>query len=210
MTSASARTAPERIFKSMLLVNSKSCTTTVFAMYCGAYSVRLFNALLASTQICVYLLHAKVYMEMAFKVRSMMVEQVLPCIRSGLRGTARMFESVPRRAFSGSSGTYNVRASELARDRRLKTLNATVCFLDDTQHSFQIELCSTFKPFNFRSDQKVNLLLDMVFQHLELIEKDYFGLQFSENGSIPNSNNSDSMRWLDPLKPVKKQLRGEK
>nr|CAD7588957.1 unnamed protein product [Timema genevievae] len=93
-----------------------------------------------------------------------------------------MFESVPRRAFSGSSGTYNVRASELARDRRLKTLNATVCFLDDTQHSFQIEKRS-----------KGHLLLDMVFQHLELIEKDYFGLQFSENGSIPNSNNSDSM-----------------
>nr|CAD7571593.1 unnamed protein product [Timema californicum] len=108
-----------------------------------------------------------------------------------------MFESVPRRAFSGSSGTYNVRASELARDRCLKTLNATVCFLDDTQHSFQIE-----------KRAKGHLLLDMVFQHLELIEKDYFGLQFSENGSVPNSNNSDSMRWLDPLKPVKKQLRG--
>jgi hypothetical protein len=51
-----------------------------------------------------------------------------------------MIESVSRRAFSGSSGTYNVRASELARDRRLKTLSATVVFLDDTQHCFQIEV----------------------------------------------------------------------
>ena len=58
-------------------------------------------------------------------------------------GRNRMIESVSRRAFSGSSGTYNVRASELARDRRLKTLSATVVFLDDTQHIFQLEvMCS--------------------------------------------------------------------
>ena len=52
----------------------------------------------------------------------------------------RMIESVSRRAFGGSSGTYNVRASELARDRRLKTLSAQVVFLDDTKHSFQLEV----------------------------------------------------------------------
>lgn len=52
-----------------------------------------------------------------------------------------MLESVSRRTFGGSSGTYNVRASELARDRgRLKTLNVTVVFLDDTQHTFQLEV----------------------------------------------------------------------
>lgn len=50
----------------------------------------------------------------------------------------RMIESVSRRALGGSSGTYNVRASELARDR-LKTLKTTVVFLDETQHSFQLE-----------------------------------------------------------------------
>jgi hypothetical protein len=54
-----------------------------------------------------------------------------------------MIESVSRRAFSGSSGTYNVRASELARDQRLKTLSATVVFLDDTQHIFQLEVMSS-------------------------------------------------------------------
>ncbi|XP_049863028.1 tyrosine-protein phosphatase non-receptor type 4 isoform X2 [Schistocerca gregaria] len=107
-----------------------------------------------------------------------------------------MIESVSRRAFSGSSGTYNVRASELARDRRLKTLSATVVFLDDTQHCFQIEKRS-----------KGHVLLDLVFQHLELIEKDYFGLQYSENGAAPTPSNSDLVRWLDPSKPVKKQIR---
>ncbi|KAG8337907.1 Tyrosine-protein phosphatase non-receptor type 3 [Homalodisca vitripennis] len=49
-----------------------------------------------------------------------------------------MIESVSRRALGGSSGTYNVRASELARDR-LKTLSANVVFLDDTEHCFHLE-----------------------------------------------------------------------
>uniref|UniRef100_A0A1B6L6W2 protein-tyrosine-phosphatase n=1 Tax=Graphocephala atropunctata TaxID=36148 RepID=A0A1B6L6W2_9HEMI len=107
-----------------------------------------------------------------------------------------MIESVSRRALGGSSGTYNVRASELARDR-LKTLSANVVFLDDTEHCFHLE-----------KRAKGQVLLECVFQHLELIEKDYFGLQFSENGVLPNPPNSDLMRWLDPVKPVKKQLRG--
>ncbi|RZF45166.1 hypothetical protein LSTR_LSTR007129 [Laodelphax striatellus] len=93
-----------------------------------------------------------------------------------------MIESVSRVRWS-SSGTYNVRASELARDR-LKTLTAT-------------------------KRAKGQVLLENVFQHLELIEKDYFGLQYSENGVLPNPPNSDVMRWLDPSKPVKKQMRGQ-
>lgn len=43
----------------------------------------------------------------------------------------------------------------------------------------------------FQKRAKGHVLLDMVFQHLELIEKDYFGLQFSENGTPPNATNSD-------------------
>ncbi|KYN35294.1 Tyrosine-protein phosphatase non-receptor type 4 [Trachymyrmex septentrionalis] len=96
-----------------------------------------------------------------------------------------MIESVSRRALSGSSGSYHVRGAELARNRRLKSLSATVTFLDDTQHTFQLD-----------KRAKGQVLLDLVFQHLELIEKDYFGLQYAENG-----------RWLDPSKPVKKQIR---
>lgn len=107
-----------------------------------------------------------------------------------------MIESVSRRAFGGSSGTYHVRATELARDRSLKTLSATVIFLDDSQHTFHLE-----------KRAKGQELLDMVFQHLELVEKDYFGLQFSDNGMAPSAANSDIMRWLDPIKLVKKQLR---
>ncbi|KAL0839046.1 hypothetical protein ABMA28_017033 [Loxostege sticticalis] len=106
-----------------------------------------------------------------------------------------MIESVSRRAFSSTSGTYNVRASELARERKLNIFNVTVQFLDDTQHSFQIE-----------KKAKGNVLLEQVFQHLELVEKDYFGLQFTENGSPPNATNTEITRWLDSGKSVKKQV----
>ncbi|CAB0010639.1 unnamed protein product [Nesidiocoris tenuis] len=108
-----------------------------------------------------------------------------------------MIESVSRRAFGGSSGTYNVRATELARDRRLKTLSVTVVFLDDTKQLFQLE-----------KRAKGQALLELVFTHLELVEKHYFGLQFSDNGSPPTLSNTDLMRWLDPSKPIKKQMRG--
>ncbi|XP_063983545.1 tyrosine-protein phosphatase non-receptor type 4 isoform X4 [Diachasmimorpha longicaudata] len=108
-----------------------------------------------------------------------------------------MIESVSRRALSGSSGSYHVRGAELARDRRLKSLSATVVFLDDTQHIFQLD-----------KRAKGQALLDLVFHHLELIEKDYFGLQYAENGSN-SANSSDVMRWLDPAKPVKKQIRSK-
>ncbi|XP_034831989.1 tyrosine-protein phosphatase non-receptor type 4 [Maniola hyperantus] len=106
-----------------------------------------------------------------------------------------MIESVSRRAFSSSSGTYNVRASELARERKLNIFNVTIVFLDDAQHSFQIE-----------KKAKGSVLLELVFQHLELIEKDYFGLQFTENGSPPNATNTEITRWLDSGKSVKKQV----
>lgn len=44
-----------------------------------------------------------------------------------------------------SSGTYNVRASELARDKTIKTVKCVVHFLDDTEASFEIDV-STLGP----------------------------------------------------------------
>ncbi|XP_050438870.1 tyrosine-protein phosphatase non-receptor type 4 [Adelges cooleyi] len=109
-----------------------------------------------------------------------------------------MIEGVSRRTLAGSSGTYNVRATELAVDRgRLKSINAVVVFLDDTQHCFKLD-----------KRAKGQALLEAVFQHLELIEKDYFGLQFTDNGLVPSAANTDLLRWLNPKKSVKKQMRG--
>ncbi|XP_069157851.1 tyrosine-protein phosphatase non-receptor type 4 isoform X6 [Procambarus clarkii] len=103
-----------------------------------------------------------------------------------------MLEGVSRRTFGGSSGTYNVRASELARHKALKTLRVQVALLDDSTQVFEIE-----------KRAKGQALLDLVFNHLELIERDFFGLQYIE----PSTSNENPKRWLDPLKPVKKQLR---
>lgn len=91
-----------------------------------------------------------------------------------------------------SSGSYNVRASEMAHDRQLKTVTCLVHFLDDTEEYFEIDKRS-----------KAQTLLDKVYDHLELIEKDYFGLQFLEVTPTP-----EGMRWVDPLKTIKKQCRG--
>uniref|UniRef100_A0A8C2GTZ8 protein-tyrosine-phosphatase n=1 Tax=Cyprinus carpio TaxID=7962 RepID=A0A8C2GTZ8_CYPCA len=44
------------------------------------------------------------------------------------------------------------------------------------------------------------ILLDIVYKHLELTEQDYFGLQLADDSS-------DSQRWLDPNKPIRKQLK---
>ncbi|XP_030846458.1 tyrosine-protein phosphatase non-receptor type 4 isoform X4 [Strongylocentrotus purpuratus] len=48
-------------------------------------------------------------------------------------------------------------------------------------------------------------LLDRVFEHLELLECDYFGLRYSETENTIDSNNK---RWLDPRKSIRKQVKG--
>lgn len=42
-------------------------------------------------------------------------------------------------------------------------------------------------------------LMEQVFYHLDIIEKDYFGLQFTDPYNVPH--------WLDPTKLVKKQVK---
>lgn len=44
-------------------------------------------------------------------------------------------------------------------------------------------------------------LMEQVNYHLDLIEKDYFGLQYSDPYSVPH--------WLDPTKVVKKQVKSK-
>jgi len=53
--------------------------------------------------------------------------------------------------------------------------------------------CFGNQYFDFQKRAKGHALLELVYQHLELIEKDYFGLQFSDNGVPPTTENSDVM-----------------
>ncbi|KAK3543609.1 hypothetical protein QTP70_025021, partial [Hemibagrus guttatus] len=85
--------------------------------------------------------------------------------------------------------SYNVRASELARDRQHTEVLCNIVLLDNT-----------VQPFKVNKHDQGQVLLDAVFKHLELTEKDYFGLHLADESS-------DSPRWLDPNKPIRKQLK---
>lgn len=52
---------------------------------------------------------------------------------------------------------------------------------------------------NLHKKAKGQELLDHVFKNLDLVEKDYFGLQFMDTHQVSH--------WLDPLKKIKKQVR---
>ncbi|XP_018589625.2 band 4.1-like protein 1 isoform X1 [Scleropages formosus] len=72
--------------------------------------------------------------------------------------------------------------------KRPKTVPFKVTLLDTSEYEGGIEK-------HARGQQ----LLDMVCEHLNLLEKDYFGLTFSDADSQKN--------WLDPSKEIKKQMR---
>lgn len=56
-----------------------------------------------------------------------------------------MKDIVSRRTLAVSSSSYNVHANELAVDRsRLKSVDVTVMFLDDTQHCFKIDVSKKY------------------------------------------------------------------
>ncbi|XP_062428536.1 band 4.1-like protein 2 isoform X5 [Rhea pennata] len=72
--------------------------------------------------------------------------------------------------------------------KKIKTVQCKVVLLDGTEYSCDIE-----------KRAKGQLLFDRVCEHLNLLEKDYFGLLFYEN--------SDQKNWLDPSKEIKRQIR---
>uniref|UniRef100_A0A8C3YCI5 Protein 4.1 n=1 Tax=Catagonus wagneri TaxID=51154 RepID=A0A8C3YCI5_9CETA len=72
--------------------------------------------------------------------------------------------------------------------KKTKTVQCKVALLDGTEYSCDLE-----------KRAKGQVLFDKVCEHLNLLEKDYFGLAFQEN---PEQKN-----WLDPAKEIKRQLR---
>ncbi|XP_072274034.1 tyrosine-protein phosphatase non-receptor type 4 isoform X1 [Pyxicephalus adspersus] len=85
--------------------------------------------------------------------------------------------------------TYNVRASEQARDRQSTEVVCNILLLDNTVQAFRVS--------KYEHGQA---LLDLVFKFLDLTERDYFGLQLADDSS-------ENPRWLDPNKPIRKQLK---
>uniref|UniRef100_A0A8C9Z8J1 Erythrocyte membrane protein band 4.1 like 1 n=1 Tax=Sander lucioperca TaxID=283035 RepID=A0A8C9Z8J1_SANLU len=72
--------------------------------------------------------------------------------------------------------------------KRLKTAPFKMTLLDSAEFEGEIEKHS-----------KGQTLMDMVCEHLNLLEKDYFGLTFADTDTQKN--------WLDPSKEIKKQMR---
>ncbi|XP_061641965.1 band 4.1-like protein 1 isoform X12 [Phyllopteryx taeniolatus] len=72
--------------------------------------------------------------------------------------------------------------------KRHKTTQFKVALLDLSDYKGEIE-----------KQSKGQTLIDMVCEHLNLLEKDYFGLTFADTDTQKN--------WLDPSKEMKKQMR---
>lgn len=79
----------------------------------------------------------------------------------------------------------------------MKHFSATVVFLDDSTQRFSLDKKARGQD-----------LLNLVFSHLELSEREYFGLMFTDTGvAVPPGHAPDIMRWLDPNKSIRKQMR---
>ncbi|XP_058690122.1 band 4.1-like protein 2 isoform X6 [Poecile atricapillus] len=72
--------------------------------------------------------------------------------------------------------------------KKIKTVQCKVMLLDGTEYSCDLE-----------KRAKGQVLFDKVCEHLNLLEKDYFGLLFYEN--------SEQKNWLDSSKEIKRQMR---
>ncbi|XP_059685697.1 band 4.1-like protein 2 isoform X5 [Gavia stellata] len=72
--------------------------------------------------------------------------------------------------------------------KKIKTVQCKVMLLDGVEYSCDLE-----------KRAKGQVLFDKVCEHLNLLEKDYFGLLFYEN--------SEQKNWLDSSKEIKRQIR---
>ncbi|NXP18723.1 E41L2 protein, partial [Scytalopus superciliaris] len=91
--------------------------------------------------------------------------------------------------------TKEVQTAEIKTDsipqkspKKIKTMQCKVMLLDGSEYSCDLE-----------KRAKGQVLFDKVCEHLNLLEKDYFGLLFYEN--------SEQKNWLDPSKEIKRQIR---
>ncbi|XP_061200270.1 tyrosine-protein phosphatase non-receptor type 3 isoform X1 [Neopsephotus bourkii] len=89
----------------------------------------------------------------------------------------------------------NIRASELPKEKTRSEIICNVHFLDGSIQSFKVNKQDTGQ-----------ILLDMTYNQLGVTEKEYFGLQ--QNETSVDSPFFISQRWLEPNKPIRKQLKG--
>ncbi|XP_045418491.1 tyrosine-protein phosphatase non-receptor type 3 isoform X4 [Lemur catta] len=84
----------------------------------------------------------------------------------------------------------NIRTSELPKEKTRSEVICSIRFLDGLVQTFKVNKQDTGQ-----------VLLDMAYNHLDVTEKEYFGLQHGDDCV-------DSPRWLESSKPIRKQLKG--
>uniref|UniRef100_A0A8C6DY82 Protein 4.1 n=1 Tax=Moschus moschiferus TaxID=68415 RepID=A0A8C6DY82_MOSMO len=99
-----------------------------------------------------------------------------------------MDEAAKRETKEVQTNELRAEKASLKAPKKTKTVQCKVTLLDGTEYSCDLE-----------KRAKGQVLFDKVCEHLNLLEKDYFGLVFQEN---PEQKN-----WLDPAKEIKRQLR---
>ncbi|KAG8182287.1 hypothetical protein JTE90_011105 [Oedothorax gibbosus] len=83
------------------------------------------------------------------------------------------------------------------------TKSATFSHAESTVKSVQAEkrmVSLHFKFFLWLKKALGSDLCEQVFYHIDLVEKDYFGLQYTDEFNVKH--------WLDPTKEIKKQVKG--
>ncbi|XP_070823786.1 band 4.1-like protein 1 isoform X5 [Chaetodon trifascialis] len=112
-------------------------------------------------------------------------------MKSAMEGDARRTNQVPEdHGEDDSSEKTPSKASKSPQKttKRPKTVPVKVTLLDGSDYEAAVEKFA-----------KGQTLLDMVCGHLNLLERDYFGLTFQDTDNSKN--------WLDPSKEIKKQIR---
>ncbi|XP_070317490.1 band 4.1-like protein 2 isoform X13 [Odocoileus virginianus] len=99
-----------------------------------------------------------------------------------------MDEAAKRETKEVQTNELKAEKASLKAPKKSRTAQCKVTLLDGTQYCCDLE-----------KRAKGQVLFDKVCEHLNLLEKDYFGLVFQEN---PEQKN-----WLDPAKEIKRQLR---
>ncbi|XP_072306284.1 band 4.1-like protein 1 [Eucyclogobius newberryi] len=112
-------------------------------------------------------------------------------MRSAMEADTRRANQVPEdQELDDSSEKTPSKASKSPQkiNKRPKTVPVKVTLLDGSDYDTAVEKFA-----------KGQTLLDMVCGHLNLLERDYFGLMFQDTDISKN--------WLDPSKEIKKQIR---
>uniref|UniRef100_A0A3Q2STG2 Erythrocyte membrane protein band 4.1 like 3 n=1 Tax=Fundulus heteroclitus TaxID=8078 RepID=A0A3Q2STG2_FUNHE len=89
---------------------------------------------------------------------------------------------------SHRSSTSRLSKSPLRGVKKVKMMQCKIALLDGTDYTVNVE-----------KRAKGHVLFDKVCDHLNLLEKDYFGITYRD---VENQKN-----WLDPTKELKKQIR---